>query len=47
LWRAGLIAFAEDAAGSADFDEVGTVLDDFANFGAGSPGTVGNADATW
>src|SRR5258707_5331582 len=43
LRRAGLIAFAENAAGSADFDDVGAVFDDFANFGASGPRAVGDA----
>ena len=43
LRRAGLIAFAEDAAGGADLDEVGAVLDGFADFGARRPGSVGDA----
>src|SRR5882672_1690346 len=43
LRRAGLIAFAEHTAGGADLDDVGAVLDGFANFGAGGPGTVGDA----
>src|SRR5256885_861325 len=43
LRRAGLIAFAENAAGSADFDNVGAVFDDFANFGARGPRAVGDA----
>jgi len=42
LGSPGLIAFAENAAGSTDFDDVSTVLHHFANFSAGSPGTVGD-----
>ena len=40
---AGLVAFAEDSAGSAHLDEVGAVLDDFADFCARRPRTVGDA----
>ena len=43
LRRAGLIAFAQHAAGSADLDQVGAILDRFANLGARRPRTVGHA----
>src|SRR6266403_1531905 len=43
LRRAGLVSFAEHAAGGADLDHVGAVLDGFAHFGASGPGTVGDA----
>ena len=42
LRRAWLIAFAEDAAGSADLNDIGAVFDDFADFGARGPGAVGD-----
>src|SRR6266478_2129161 len=43
LRRAGLIAFDENAAGGADFDDVGAVLHSFPDFGASGPGAVGDA----
>src|SRR5260370_2483646 len=39
---AGLITFAERAAGTADLDEVGAVLVGLADFGARGPGVVGD-----
>jgi len=43
LGCAGLIAFAENTAGSADFDEVCSIFHHFANFSASSPGAIGDA----
>ena len=44
LRRAREIALAENPSGRANLDDVGSVLDDVAHFGAGSPGTIGNAE---
>src|SRR6202158_2766880 len=43
LGSPGLIAFAENATGGADFDYIGAIFDDFANFGARGPGAVGDS----
>src|SRR6266404_541547 len=43
LRRAGLVAFAEHAAGGADLDDVRAVLHGFPDFGASGPGAVGDA----
>ncbi len=43
LRRAGLIAFAQDSAGSANLDEVCAVLNRFANLGARRPRAVRHA----
>src|SRR6266850_6458402 len=43
LRSARLVAFAQNASRGADLDQVGAVLDDFADFRAGGPGTVGHA----
>jgi len=47
LRRAGLIAFAKNAAGGADFDNVGAVLDDFANLARAAHGPSATPSATW
>src|SRR3974390_678799 len=44
LRRSRLIALAQDAAGCADLDDIGTVFDDFTNFGTSGPGSIGHTD---
>jgi hypothetical protein len=43
LRRAGLVAFAEYTTGGTDLDDVGAILDDFADFFASRPRAIGNA----